>query len=115
MKIGRVQKLSRSTTIDCQTFIDRSMRQRIRIRDNRHYWVASERRDCAVLTGKDKPRWTRPGTVVYYKAIAAVKNEARWIPLRTASAGNRKGCLNGVSADVEQRGFASAVIGKPPG
>src|SRR5204862_5633783 len=106
MKIGRIQKLSRSTTIDCQTFIDRSMRQRIRIRDDRHNWGSFERRDCAVLAGKDKPRCSRSAdTVVYYKAGATVKNEARGIPLCSTRSWNRKGCLNDVHVDVEQRGF----------
>src|SRR6266702_980462 len=105
---------TRCATIDGQTFIDRTMSQRIHIRDDGHNWGSSERRDCAVLTGKDKPRWTRPGTVVYYKASAAVKNEARGIPVRAADAGNRKGCRTGVSGDVAQRGFAGAVICNPP-
>src|SRR6266536_2048975 len=100
----------RCATIDRRTCIDRTIGQRMHSRDDGHSRGSSERRDCAVLTGKDKPRWTRPGTVVYYKASAAVKNEARRIPLRAADAGNRKGCRNGVSGDIEQRGFAGAVI-----
>src|SRR6266850_8210635 len=114
MKIGRIQVLSRRTTIDGQPFIDRTMRHRIHIRDDGHNWVPLERRDCAVLAGKDKPRRSGSAdTVVYYKASAAIEDETSRISLRGAHSWNRKE-RGGSGTDVVERCFAGPVVGDPP-
>src|SRR4030095_6863547 len=113
MEIRRIQVLTCGATIDGEAFIDRTMGRRIRIWNNRYYWIAPERRDRAVLTGKDKPRSTRSGAVVYDKAIAAIKDEAGRIPLLASHSWNDKEG-RGVGTNVEERCLASAVVGDPP-
>src|SRR6185503_19053881 len=101
-------------TIDGQTFVDRTMSRRIRIGNYRDYWSASERRDCAVFTRKDKTRCTRSCTVVYDKAIAAIKDEARGISLLATCSGNRERRDNSPATHVVECCFAGSVVGDPP-
>src|SRR6185369_2342847 len=114
MEISCVEKLTRSTTVDGETFVDRIVGRSIGVRNHRHNRVALKSRDRAVLAGEDEPRCTRRAdAVVDYKPAAAVKDEPGGIPLRAAGAGNGED-RDGSGTYVIERCLTGAIVGNPP-
>src|SRR5215472_4770253 len=89
MKICGVQELARRATVNCQPFVDCTVRRGIRVRYHDYDRITFKSRDRAVLGVKDKSRRARRAyTIVHDKTVATVKNETRGNCLLAACSGN---------------------------